>query len=158
MTKREKERKRPTQKDTMKPSAPRKRLQRQNGWNKSRHGGTNKVMKAPRILKKMTHFFHLQKECLLIKATRNTMLRRKSFFSFVLPAIVLEIIWHINHVDISFFPPSNTTAVCFQEGTQFVFFFLRGSLEKSFDAKERRKETGTFHQSCPPLEDKANMH
>lgn len=43
-------------------------------------------------------------------------------FSFVLPAIVLEIIWHINHVDISFFPPSNTTAVCFQEGTQFVFF------------------------------------
>lgn len=43
-------------------------------------------------------------------------------FSFVLPAIVLEIIWHINHVDISFFPPSNTTAVCSQEGTQFVFF------------------------------------
>lgn len=80
-------------------------------------------------------------------------------FSFVLPAIVLEIIWHINHVDISFFPPSNTTAVCFQEGTQFVFFLsLRGSLEKSYDAKERRKETGTFHQSCPPLEDKANMY
>lgn len=88
------------------------------------------MMKAPRILKKMTHFFHLQKECLLIKATRNTMPKRKSFFSFVLPAIVLEIIWHINHVDISFFPPSNTTAVCFQEGHNLYSFFFKGLLGK----------------------------
>lgn len=39
--------------------------------------------------KKMTHFFHLQSERLLIKATYNTMLRRESFFPFVF----LQLYW-----------------------------------------------------------------
>lgn len=55
---------------------------RASGWNKSRHRGTNNVMKAWRISRKMTHFFHLQRECMLIKAMFNTMLKRESFFFF----------------------------------------------------------------------------
>lgn len=82
-------------------------------------------MNARRILRKMTHFFHLRRERLIIKATYNTVLKHESFFpSFVLPAIVLKIMWHINHVDISLFPPrvhhchmlSRGETICFSRG------------------------------------------
>lgn len=140
MTKKEKgEKKTHTQKDSMKPSALPKLLQRQSGWNKSRRGGTNKVMKARRISKQMTHFFHLRRECLLIKATCNTMLKHESFFfsPFVLPEIVLEIIWHINHVDIFLFPPSRHHSHTLSRGRQFVF---QGGLWKRALMPAKRKK------------------
>lgn len=52
---REKNKKKGRQRDTMKPSAPRKNYFRGGGWNKSGHRGTNKVMKAWRIFRERWH-------------------------------------------------------------------------------------------------------
>lgn len=67
---------------------------------------------------------------------------------------------HMAHKSCGHFFLSTKQHYCcmLSRGDTICIIFLRGSLEKSYDAKERRKETGTFHQSCPPLEDKANMY
>lgn len=67
---------------------------------------------------------------------------------------------HMAHKSCGHFFLSTKQHCCcmLSRGDTICIIFLRGSLEKSYDAKERRKETGTFHQSCPPLEDKANMY
>lgn len=84
---REKNKKKGRQRDTMKPSAPRKNYFRGGGWNKSGHRGTNKVMKAWRIFRERWHISFIcerERERLLIKApTYNTLLEHESLFLLV---------------------------------------------------------------------------
>lgn len=80
MTKREKEREKQTQKDTMKPSAPPNYFRGRVGETKASTEGQTKWWKLWGISNKMTHFFHLQRERLLIKATYNIMPMCESFF------------------------------------------------------------------------------
>lgn len=157
---REKNKKKGRQRDTMKPSAPRKNYFRGGGWNKSGHRGTNKVMKAWRIFsRKMTHFFHLrERERTPAYQSANVQYTARAwvtFFACVLPAIVLEIIWHINHVDVSLFPP-RTHAICFQEGDHL---FFKGPLEKralmpskrrEWKKKKKEREQAHFIEVAPP--------
>lgn len=80
------------------------------------------------------------KERLLIKAAVQYSAGEQVMFSFVLPASVLEITRHINHVDILFL--FSTTAVSFRKRGDNLFFKwpLGKSCEGSREKREERQE------------------
>lgn len=156
MTKAAEERESQTLKDTMKLSAPSKNYFRGSGWNKYRHRATQSN-ECSKNFEKDDTFLSFTERTTAQKATYNAVLKHESF-SFVLPAIVLKIIWHINHVDISLFPPRLHRCHMLSRGRPFVFQGALGKALMPSKRKTKKKRTGTFHWSCPPSEDKANVY
>lgn len=157
MTKAGKERESQMLKDTMKPSAPsRATLEAvvETNTGTERHG----VMNAPRILREMTHFFHLRtkNDCSKSNAQCSAQLWVIFFCSSCNCAEN-----HMAHKSCghSLFPPRLHGCHMLSRGGPFVF---QGALGKALMPSKRRmkkeKRTGTFHRSCPPSEVKTNVY
>lgn len=117
---RAKEKERQTQKDTMKSSAPQKLLQRQ--WVKQKQAQRDKQSdESLENFKKDDTFLSFAYQS-NVQYNAETQV----IFSFGLAAIVLEIIWHINHVDISFFSPCMYHCHMLSRGRPFVFQWALG--------------------------------
>lgn len=153
VTKEEKDRERQTRKDTMKPSAPQKLLWRQRLKQKQAQRDT--VMNARGTFRKMTHFYHLQRERLLIKATYNTALEHESLFSlFCSSCNCTEN--HTAHKSCGHFFISTTCAplpyafksetICFSRGPWKIA--LMPSKRKE---KKKRKENRHISLKLPPF-------
>lgn len=124
VTKEEKDRERQTRKDTMKPL---KNYFGGSGWNKNRLRGTRYW-----TLEEFSERWHIsiicrENDCLSKQRTIQRSSMSHFFPSFVLPAIVLKIIRHINHVDISLFPPRVHRCHMLSRARPFVF---QGALGK----------------------------
>lgn len=132
---------------------PSKLLQRQSGWNKSKHRGTNKVMKALRNFEQDDTFLSFAARTPAYQSDIQYNANVRVIFSFVLPAIALEIIWHINHMDISlFFTMHAPLPYAFKRET---ICFSRGPWKRALMPSQRNKKKENRHVSLksppPPL-------
>lgn len=132
--------------------APQKLLWRQRLKQKQAQRDT--VMNARGIFRKMTHFYHLQRERLLIKATYNTALEHESLFSlFCSSCNCTEN--HTAHKSCGHFFISTTCAplpyafksetICFSRGPWKIALMPSKRKEK----KKRKREQAHFIEVAP---------